>query len=449
MAGIIGIYAFDELWRIARFVYYGLLALQHRGQETCGIATYDKRDLYVHASSGVVDRVFDEDLLAKLPGWAGLGHVSPQLAEASVLQPVLVKEPVKLAFCFNGKLLNAQALAKELRLNDANEALVLAKLLSISLARKDPMEAVAEAMEKAAGAYCFVALTERGEMIAARDPSGLKPMVIGSFGFDYGVVASESSAIDVVGAEFKADVAPGEAYVFTPYSIERARLFKPRPKHCVFEYVYLARPDSIINERSIYEVRVKIGERLAKEHPVDADVVIGVPETAIPFAMAYSNATGIPISMGFVRTGPHIRSAIKPTQFERLVGVQLKLNPIKTAIKGKRIVLIDDSVVRGNTTKNTVTLMRNKLGVKEVHVRIGSPRLIAQCPFGVEVPPRDELIAAHLNDEEVAAVVGADSFHWLSLEGLIEAVESPKDNLCLGCFTGQYPLNEMYVRERP
>ena len=446
MAGIIGIYAFDELWKISRFVYYGLLALQHRGQETCGIATLDREGLHSYTSSGVADRVFNEETLTNLPGWAGIGHVSPQLPSEGELQPVVVADPVKLAFCFNGKLLNADVLAKELGIIEASEAEVFAKLLSRLLTRLDPMEAAAAAMEKALGAYSFVALTERGEMIAARDPSGLKPLVIGSFGFDYGVVASESSAIDVVGAEFKADVEPGEAYVFTPYSIERRRLFKPKPRYCAFEYVYFARPDSIINERSIYEVRIKIGERLAKEHPVEADVVIGVPETAIPFAMAYSNVTKVPIAMGFVRTGPHVRSAIKPTQFERLVGVQLKLNPIRSAIKGKRIVLIDDSVVRGNTTKNTVTLMRNKLGVKEVHVRIGSPRLIAQCPFGVEVPSRDELIAAHLNDEEVAAVVGADSFHWLSLEGLIEAIGVCKENLCLGCFTGECQIDEMCRR---
>ncbi|RLF09491.1 MAG: amidophosphoribosyltransferase [Thermoprotei archaeon] len=448
MAGILGIYAFDELWRMARFVYYGLMALQHRGQEACGIATYGGGRLYLHAAQGLVDRVFSEELLEKLPGWAGLGQVSPQPPSEAGLQPVVVDSPLKLAFCFNGRLLNHQGLAKELGLSAASEAEVFARLLSKLLAKFDPIEAVERVMEKALGPYSFIALTERGEMIAARDPSGLKPLVIGSFGFDYGVLASESSAIDVVGAEFKADVEPGEVYVFTPYSIERRRLFKPTPKFCAFEYVYFARPDSIINERSIYEVRTRIGEALAREHPVDADVVIGVPETAIPFAMAYSNSTGVPIAMGFVRTGPHVRSAIKPTQFERLVGVQLKLNPIRSAIKGRRVVLIDDSVVRGNTTKNTVTLMRNKLGVKEVHVRIGSPRLVAQCPFGVEVPSRDELIAAHLNDEEVAAVVGADSFHWLSLKGLVEAIGEPKEKLCLGCFTSSYPFKEVEERCR-
>ncbi|MEM4700321.1 MAG: amidophosphoribosyltransferase [Candidatus Nezhaarchaeales archaeon] len=446
MTGVVGIYAFDELWRMARFVYYALMALQHRGQEACGMATFDGARLHSYVAPGTVDRAFSEDTLASLPGWAGVGCTSPRPLSEGGAQPAFANGPVKLSLCLNGSVLNAREIAKELGLPNASEAEALAHLLSRLLSKLDPMEAAAEAMERALGPYSFVALTERGEMIAARDPSGLKPLAIGSFGFDYGIVASESAAMDVVGAEFKADVEPGEAYVFTPYSIERRRLFKPRPRFCAFEYVYFARPDSIVNERSIYEVRVRIGEALAKEHPVDADVVIGVPETAIPFAMAYSNATKIPIAMGFVRTGPHVRSAIKPTQFERLVGVQLKLNPIRSAVRGRRVVLIDDSVVRGNTTKNTVLLMRNRLGVKEVHVRIGSPRLIAQCPFGVEVPPRDELIAAHLSDEEVAAVVGADSFHWLSLSGLVESIGEGR--LCLGCFTGSYPTEEVGLRER-
>ncbi|MBS7288638.1 MAG: amidophosphoribosyltransferase, partial [Candidatus Freyarchaeota archaeon] len=281
------------------------------------------------------------------------------------------------------------------------------------------------AMEKMRGAYSLVAFTDKGEMIVARDPKGVKPLVIGSFGFDYGAVASESAAIDVIGADLKADIKPGEIYVINPYTIERKTSFRDKERYCAFEYVYFCRPDSIINGKSIYEVRMKIGEYLAEEFPVDADVVIGVPETAIPFAMAYSNVTGIPIHMGFVRSGRSVRTAIKPTQFERLVGVQLKLNPIRQAIRGKRVVLIDDSVVRGTTTRNIVNIMRNRIGAKEVHVRIGSSRLISPCPFGIEVPEKDELIAAHLTEEEVSKVVGADTFAWLSLEGMVKAIGIP------------------------
>ena len=438
MAGIVGIYAFDSLWRMARFAYYSLLALQHRGQESAGIVTCHEGGLSEYKGRSMVDRVFAEEKLTAMRGWMSIGCVDTEVRPDDSLQPVMVDKPLKLAFCMDGKAVNWRDLASRESARSDSELLAIATLLSKYVEKHGLLDGTVRLLEDLKGGYCFVALTERGEMIAARSPSGLKPLVIGSFGFDYGVVASESCAIDVIGADYKADIFPGEVYLFTPYSIEKARARQSDVAYCSFEYVYLARPDSCVNDISVYEARMRIGEVLAEEHPVEGDVVIGVPETAIPFAMAYSNKTKIPIAMGFVRTGPQVRSAIKPTQFERLVGVQLKLNPIKTAIRGKRLILIDDSVVRGNTTKNTVTIMRNKLGVKEVHVRIGSPKIVSHCPFGVEVPPEDELIARHLTDEEVAAVVGADSFHWLSLEGLIKAIGISRDKLCLGCFTGQY-----------
>lgn len=439
MAGIVGIYAFDRLWKMSRFTYYSLLSLQHRGQETAGIATCHEEGLSEYRGRGTVDRVFSEEKLTAMKGWISIGCVDVETRKGGSIQPIIVDKPVKMAFCMDGKALNWYELATREGLSTESDVDAIAMLLSKYTSRYGLLDGSVRLLETLKGGYCFIALTDKGEMIAARSPSGLKPLVIGSFGFDYGVVASESCAIDVIGADYKADVFPGEVYLFTPYSIEKAKAQKSEVSYCSFEYVYLARPDSYINDISVYEARMKIGEVLAEEHPVEGDVVIGVPETAIPFAMAYSNKTKIPIAMGFVRTGPHVRSAIKPTQFERLVGVQLKLNPIRTAIKGKRVVLIDDSVVRGNTTKNTVSLMRNKLGVKEVHVRIGSPKILSHCPFGVEVPPEDELIARHLTDEEVAAVVGADSFHWLSLDGLVKAIGLPKSVLCLGCFTGKYP----------
>jgi len=439
LAGIVGIYAFDSLWRMARFTYYSLLALQHRGQESAGIVTCHEGGLSEYKGRSTVDRVFVEERLTAMRGWMSIGCVDAEVRPEESLQPVIVSKPLKMAFCMDGKAVNWHELALKEGVESESEVPAIAMLLSRYVEKYGPLDGAVKLLKILRGGYCFVALTERGEMIAARSPSGLKPLVIGSFGFDYGVVASESCAIDVIGADYKADIFPGEVYLFTPYSIEKARAGESDVTYCSFEYVYLARPDSYINDISVYETRTRIGEALAEEHPVEGDVVIGVPETAVPFAMAYSNKTKIPIAMGFVRTGPHVRSAIKPTQFERLVGVQLKLNPIKAAIRGKRLILIDDSVVRGNTTKNTVTIMRNKLGAKEVHVRIGSPKIISHCPFGVEVPPEDELIARHLTDEEVAAVVGADSFHWLSLEGLIKAIGLSRDKLCLGCFTGQYP----------
>jgi amidophosphoribosyltransferase len=445
LGGIVGIYGFSKEWRMARFIYYSLLALQHRGQENCGIVTFNGESLSYHKNVGLVDRVFSEpETIENLQGWIGIGSVTsiPQ-KDPSKIQPIVVWEPKPVALCYDGKILNFRELAEKEGINCEDDAEFLAKLFSLELERTGKaVEAIVSLMGKVKGAYSLIALTGGGEMVVARDSYGVKPLTIGSFGFDYGVVASESCVMDVIGADFKNDVQPGEIYFFDAYSIERKQVLKPNPRFCAFEYVYYARPDSIINGKSIYEVRMKIGEKLAEEHKVNrGEVVLGVPETAIPFAVAYSNKTKTPMGIGFVQTGRRIRSAIKPTEFERIVGVQLKLNPIRAAIAGKRVVLIDDSVVRGTTTKNTVNLMRNKMGAKEVHVRIGSPRLIAQCPFGTDVPPKDELIAVHLNAEEVSKVVGADTFYWLSLKGLVEAIGIPRKNLCLGCFTGKYPIS--------
>ena len=444
MGGVVGVYGFSKEWRMARFIYYSLLALQHRGQENCGIVTFNGETLNYYKGSGFVDQVFSKpETLEKLQGWIGIGSVSSISQEnPEKIQPVIVWEPIPIALCYDGKILNFRELAEKEGINCKDEAEFLARLFSVELEKTGkPMEAIASFMGKVKGAYSLIALTGRGEMVVARDRCGVKPLTIGSFGFDYGVVASESCVMDVIGADFKNDIQPGEAYIFDEYSIERRQVLKPNPRFCAFEYVYYARPDSIINGKSIYEVRMKIGEELAKEHRVNGgEVVLGVPETAIPFAVAYSNKTRTPLGIGFVQTGRRVRSAIKPTEFERIVGVQLKLNPIRAAIAGKKVVLVDDSVVRGTTTKNTVNLMRNKMGAKEVHVRIGSPRLIAQCPFGTDVPPKDELIAVHLNAEEVSKVVGADTFHWLSLKGLVRSIGIPRKNLCLGCFTGKYPV---------
>ncbi|MFQ5761869.1 MAG: amidophosphoribosyltransferase [Candidatus Bathyarchaeia archaeon] len=444
MAGIVGLYAFDEFWRAARFTYYALLALQHRGQETCGIATSGGGSIHNHGAPGLVDGVFSkEETISSLPGRVGIGATSPiPEAEQRRIQPTLTTEPAEVAVCLDGKILNAEELRQRENLPLQSDSELVGALLAWRIAAKEsPLDAMVTIMRDVKGVYSIVALTGDGDMLAARDPHGVKPLVIGSFGFDYGAVASESCVFDVIGADFKMDINPGEVYLFSRRTIERRQALPAKPKHCAFEYVYLARPDSVMNGLSVYDARLTIGEKLAKEHSHrQADVVIGVPETSTPFAIAYSNATGTPNGMGFVQTGRRIRSAIRPTQFERMVGVQLKLNPIRSSIAGKRIILIDDSVVRGTTTKNTVNIMRNRLGAKEIHVRIGSPKLIAPCPYGVEVPPEDELIAANLKPSEVSKVVGADTFHWLSLNGLVEAVKLDRSKLCLGCFTGRYPL---------
>lgn len=386
------------------------------------IATY-KEGFQLSSEKGLV-----EDLFKKIQGggYLGIGQVSP--IEGDEL--IHIDGPVELVFAGDGKPLYEGDKSKAFRL--------LAQSLSEKLSTQDPLDATALCLKEFQGGYAFIALTERQEMICARDSLGVKPLEVGSVGFDLGIVASETAALDVVGAQHSGSIRPGEVVAFDPLSVRRKSTDVKRRAFCSFEYVYLARPDSILNEVAVYEVRENIGKRLAEESPAEGEVVIGVPETAIPFALAYSEACNIPTKVGFTRTGRHVRSAIKPTQFERLVGVQLKLNPVKYVVDGKDVILIDDSVVRGNTLKNTVLNLKRK-GAKKVHVRIGSPALTSPCPFGVEVPPPDELIGRALTQEEIAEIIGADSFAYLSVDGLVKAIGLPKDRLCLGCFTGRYP----------
>jgi amidophosphoribosyltransferase len=277
----------------------------------------------------------------------------------------------------------------------------------------------------------------KDKMIATRDKLGIKPLVIGGVGFDLAVVASETSALDVIGAELSRDIEPGEIVVIDKHYIEEIKGSDIiPPAHCIFEYVYMSRIDAKINGIHVHEIRNKIGKLLAKQNPVKADVVIGVPETAIPFAMAYSNESKIPIDVGFMRTGKATRTAIKPSQMERMIGVQLKLNPVRSAVRGKRVVLIDDSVVRGTTMRNIVNLLR-KRGAKEVHVRICSPKLISPCPFGTEVPTKDELIAVDNSEEEIASIIDADTFAYINVEDLKDVLGG--EDFCTGCMTSNYP----------
>ncbi len=425
MPGIIGIYPFGlnrENWRISRFVYYGLLALQHRGQEISSIATFGGEFKEI-TQKGLVDEVFNEDRLKQLDGFIGLGYVSP--LENS--KPIKVSSPVELILVGDGIPLLGESRDKAWK--------AFAELLSDEISRvKNALKAGVNVIEQVDGGYSFIALTENQEMIAGRDKHGVKPLEVGSLGFDLGAIASETSALDVLGMEHASYIKPGEVVKFDPYSIERARAKSAaQSSYCSFEYVYLARPDSIINGIPVYAVRERIGEALARKFPVEADTVIGVPETAIPFAIGYSRAAGMKLDLGFITTGRKIRTAIKPSVFERIVGVQLKLNPIKSVIDGKDIVLIDDSVVRGTTLRNTVWNLKRR-GARRIHVRIGSPPLKSPCPFGVEIPPPDELIGRALSEAEIAEIVGADTFHFLPLKDLISSIRLPRNSLCLRCW---------------
>ena len=427
MPGIICIYPFGfgrENWKVARFLYYGLLALQHRGSESCSIITFDG-EFNITSRRGPVDEAFDEEDLKGLPGFMGAGMVSPKEGDL----PITVSSPKRLTLIYDGMPKLAEKRMEAWR--------ALAEMLSDEMAKtKDSLEATAKVLREVEGGYSFIALTEDQEVIIARDGYGVKPLEIGSLGFDLGAVASETSALDVLGMDHVSTVKPGEIIRFDPYSVERRSIGRSgNHRYCSFEYVYLARPDSVINGISVYGVRERIGEVLAEEKPVKADIVIGVPETAIPFAIGHSKASGVEMGLGFISTGRRVRTALKPSFFERLVGVQLKLNPIKDVVDGKDIILIDDSVVRGTTLRNTVWNLKRR-GARRVHVLIGSPPLCSPCPYGEEIPPPDELVARSLSEEEMAEVVGADTLHFLTLKGLMKAIGLPPNALCLSCWMG-------------
>lgn len=431
MAGIFGFYAFGEgreQWASAKFIYYALSALQGRGQEAASIVTYDRDgEGFGHLfGEGSVEEVFGKSE-KEARGFLGIGQVSTNKQDMAII----VDEPLRLALVGDGKPILHEDEQEAYR-NFAEE---LSKRL---VKGKDLLEATLRLMDEVKGGYSFIALTEDQKMICGRDPLGIKPLEVGAVGFDIGAVASEGSALDVIGAEHSGYIKPGEVVVFDPLSIARRCMNNAGMAYCSFEYVYLARPDSSLNSIPVYRVRERIGKKLAEEFPAKADVVVGVPDTALPFAMAYSECSKIPTKLGFSRTGRPVRTAIKPTQFERIVGVQLKLNPIRETVDGKDIILIDDSVVRGNTLRNTVYSLKRR-GAKRVHVRVGSPPLVARCPFGTEVPEEDELIGKALSNEEIAEIVGADTFAYLTVDGLIEAIGLPGGRLCLGCFTGKYP----------
>lgn len=436
MPGIMGFYPFGEgreNWDASRFLYYGLTALQGRGEACTSIALIDSESkrISVYTKNTQVEEFYKLVSVDKVRGFIGIGQVSPSENDGLIE----VEAPIKLVLAGDGKPSyegdRAEAFSR-----------VAERLSTLLAEKKDPIEAAAQVVAEAGVGFSFIALTEDEELICCRDPLGVKPLEVGAVGFDLGIVSSESAALDVVGATHSGQIQAGECVVFDPLSIRRRRLGGSSLRaYCAFEYVYLARADSLINDIPVYAVRERVGEILAEEGAAESDVVIGIPENALPFALSYSRKRAIPVKLGFIRTGRHVRSALKPTQFERLMGVQLKLNPIRAAIDGKDVVLIDDSVVRGNTLKNTVLNLRRK-GAKSVHVRVGSPAIISHCPFGTEVPPIDELIGRALSEDEIAEIIGADSFSYLSVDGLVRAIGLPKGMLCLGCFTGEYPSKE-------
>lgn len=449
--GVFGVWAPGE--DVAKLTYFGLYALQHRGQESAGIATSDGRSILVYKDMGLVSQVFDESSLNSLRGHLAVGHTRYSTTGGSTwenAQPTLGgHEGSTVALTHNGNLVNTLELRDlvaertphggrlgELgRGNTSDTALVTALLTS------DPDRTVTdtalEILPKVRGAYCLVFMDET-TLYAARDPQGVRPLALGRLERGW-VVASETAALQTIGASVVREVEPGELICIDEDGLRSYTFAEPQPKGCVFEYVYLARPDAVIKGRVVHEARVEMGRQLAREHPIDADMVIGVPESGVPAATGYAQESGIPFGQGFVKNAYVGRTFIQPSQTLRQLGIRLKLNPLEHVIKGKRLVVIDDSIVRGNTQRAQIRMLR-EAGAAEVHVRISSPPVQWPCFYGIDFATRAELVANGLDTEGIRASIGADSLGYISTGGMIEATDQPSETLCAACFDGVYPI---------
>ena len=450
--GVFGMYDFDGK-DVASTIYYGLFALQHRGQESCGIAVSEtdgpKGKVTSYKGMGLVNEVFTEGTLDPMKGDLGVGHVRYSTAGASTrenAQP-LVLNYVKgtLALAHNGNLINANELRHDLEYTGAIfQTTIDSEVIAYHIARErlksaTVEEAVKRACQKVKGAYSLVVMSPR-KLIGARDPFGFKPLVIGKRDNAY-IITSETCALETVGATFVRDVLPGEVVTITPdggiQSDQSLCLPKEKEARCVFEYIYFARPDSHIDGVSVYASRIQAGKYLAMDSPVEADMVVGVPESGNAAALGYSMQSGIPYGTAFVKNGYVGRTFIKPKQSNRESSVRVKLNVLAEAVKGKRIIMIDDSIVRGTTSDRIVKMLRDA-GATEVHVRISSPPFLWPCYFGTDIPEREQLIAYNRSVEEIGDIIGADTLGYLNIERLEEMVEGLP--ICKGCFTGTYPM---------
>lgn len=446
--GIFGVYAPGQ--DVARITFFGLFALQHRGQESAGIAVSNGEEVAVYKQMGLVSQVFDEEILSRLRGHLAIGHTRYSTTGSSVIrnaQPILVNDgQVSLALGHNGNLLNALSLRTDLEaegivFRTTSDSEIMARLLHRELALGAlPEEALRELALRVHGAYSLVILTQRA-LMAVRDPYGLRPLCVGELvdGEGY-VVASETAALHVVGARLLREVEAGEALVVDEGGLRWLRIAEhPRPSLCIFEYIYFARPDSYLYGISLHTVRRRLGNELAREHPVEADVVIPVPDTGIPAAIGYSEVSGIPFGEGLIKNRYIHRTFIQPDQRLRQMGVKMKLSPLRETLEGRRVVMVDDSIVRGTTTGHIVRLLR-EAGAREVHVRISSPPIRWPCYYGIDMATKEELIAANHSVEEIRRHIGADTLGYLSLEGLQRAVGLPAERFCRACFEGQYPI---------
>jgi len=441
--GVFGIYAPNE--DVARLTFFALFALQHRGQESAGIATTDGERYLVYADMGLVSQVFDEDALSRLSGHIAIGHNRYSTRGSSRLinvQPMVAGiGSNSIVIAHNGNIINAEHLHEELsdqgyNFRTSTDTEVIANLI-ISSTEKDWVDRIRYAMHRLQGAYSLTIITH-DRLFAVRDPLGVRPLCMGSINGGW-VVASESCALDHIGADFTREIEPGEIVSISENGIESYREEVGRRAVCIFEYIYFARPDSLINGRLLYQARQAMGMGLAEEHPVEADLVMGVPDSATAAGVGYALKSDIPLAEGLIKNRYVGRTFIEPHQRIRDLGVKLKFNPLPEVLDGKRIVLVDDSIVRGTTTPQVIRLLR-KAGATEVHMRVCAPPIRYPCFFGVDMATRRELIAAQKTISEVKNSIGADSLGYLSVDGLIKAVDLPKDIFCLACFTGDYPI---------
>jgi amidophosphoribosyltransferase len=448
--GVFGVWAPDE--DVAKLTYYGLYALQHRGQEAAGMAVSDGQALVIYKELGLVSQVFDEATLSSLVGSIAIGHTRYSTTGSCTwenAQPSVrtARSGNTIALGHNGNLTNTADLARAVTdlgvtRRDAmgsttDSDLVTALLAATSTEDRSLQDAALEVLPQLKGAFSLVFMDET-TLYAARDLNGVRPLCLGRLERGY-VVASETAALDIVGASFMREIEPGELIAIDSEGVRSRTWAQPEPKGCLFEHVYLARPDSVLNGRSVYETRVTVGRTLALEAPIDADMVIPTPQSGTPAAIGYAQQSGIPFGEGLMKNAYVGRTFIQPSQTIRQIGIRLKLNPMRDTIRGKRLIVVDDSIVRGNTQRALVRMLR-EAGAAEVHVRISSPPVMWPCFYGIDFASRAELIAAGAGVEEIRQSIGADSLAFVTLDGLIEASRQPAASLCRACFDGVYPI---------
>ncbi len=445
--GVFGIYAPQE--PTAKLTYFGLYALQHRGQESAGITTFDAQgESHTYKAMGLVSQIFNEAILTSLPGDIAVGHNRYSTTGSSQIcnaQPLVI--PTKLgdlALGHNGNLVNALELRAELvaqgvSLTSSSDSEAIGWAVAEGVNQTgDWIKGTIEAMKRCRGAFSLVIGTAQGIM-AVRDSYGVRPLVLGRMGENNWVVASETCALDIIGAEMAGEVKPGELVWIDGRGAQSYQWQAPSPKLCIFELIYFARPDSISNSESLYAYRMRLGKILATEAPVPADLVIGVPDSGIPAAIGYSQASGIPFGEGLIKNRYVGRTFIQPTQAMREAGIKMKLNPLKDVLQGKRVVVVDDSIVRGTTSRKIVQTLR-EAGAREVHMRISSPPVTHPCFYGIDTDSQDQLIGAKQTVAEIAQTIGVDSLAYLSEGGMLQATETDPQAFCTACFNGKYPI---------